>query len=126
MLSEKGYMDVRVEVTSAGGHSSLPPEHTVSQTRYPLLHLIPYTEHWSSCPRHHDNRGESTRPSTLAKRNIFHDCPMSSGTLSVVSGFIAFPRTQSSHGRFRSIQADSCTRESVSNDEGHDDNHTSC
>ncbi|KIM61312.1 hypothetical protein SCLCIDRAFT_122268 [Scleroderma citrinum Foug A] len=28
MMSEKGYMDVRVEVTSAGGHSSLPPEHT--------------------------------------------------------------------------------------------------
>ncbi|KAL4066388.1 hypothetical protein V8B97DRAFT_1979578 [Scleroderma yunnanense] len=27
-LSEKGYMDVRVEVLSPGGHSSLPPAHT--------------------------------------------------------------------------------------------------
>ncbi|KAH7890740.1 hypothetical protein F5I97DRAFT_1933907 [Phlebopus sp. FC_14] len=27
-VSEKGYMDVRVEVTSPGGHSSIPPEHT--------------------------------------------------------------------------------------------------
>ena len=52
MLSEKGYLDVRMEVTSAGGHSSLPPEHTVSHTRYPLLHLILCTEHRSSCPRY--------------------------------------------------------------------------
>jgi Gly-Xaa carboxypeptidase len=27
-IAEKGYLDVRVEVTSAGGHSSIPPEHT--------------------------------------------------------------------------------------------------
>ncbi|KIJ65710.1 hypothetical protein HYDPIDRAFT_110859 [Hydnomerulius pinastri MD-312] len=27
-LSEKGYMDVRVEVASPGGHSSVPPDHT--------------------------------------------------------------------------------------------------
>lgn len=29
-VAEKGYTDVRVEVTSPGGHSSLPPSHTVS------------------------------------------------------------------------------------------------
>ena len=28
-IAEKGYIDVRVEVTSPGGHSSVPPEHTV-------------------------------------------------------------------------------------------------
>ena len=28
-LSEKGYLDVRVEVTTKGGHSSVPPKHTV-------------------------------------------------------------------------------------------------
>ena len=29
-IAEKGYIDVRVEVTSPGGHSSVPPSHTVS------------------------------------------------------------------------------------------------
>lgn len=29
-IAEKGYTDVRVEVTSPGGHSSVPPPHTVS------------------------------------------------------------------------------------------------
>lgn len=29
-VGEKGYIDVRVEVTSPGGHSSVPPPHTVS------------------------------------------------------------------------------------------------
>lgn len=27
--SEKGYLDVLVEVSTPGGHSSVPPEHTV-------------------------------------------------------------------------------------------------
>jgi Gly-Xaa carboxypeptidase len=30
-IAEKGYLDVRVEVTAPGGHSSVPPHHTVSQ-----------------------------------------------------------------------------------------------
>ena len=119
-------MDVRVEVTSAGGHSSLPPEHTVSHTCHPFHHLIPHTEHWSSCPRYLNDRSESTRTPTLAQRDSIHDCPVSSGVLAAVPGFIAPPRTQSCHRRFRSIQVDSCTGESVSIDEGHDDNHTSC
>ena len=29
-IVEKGYLDVRIEVTSQGGHSSVPPSHTVS------------------------------------------------------------------------------------------------
>ena len=33
-IAEKGYIDVRVEVTSPGGHSSVPPQHTVSATIY--------------------------------------------------------------------------------------------
>ena len=28
-VAEKGYLDVRVQVTSPGGHSSIPPAHTV-------------------------------------------------------------------------------------------------
>jgi len=28
-ISEKGYMDVMINVASPGGHSSLPPPHTV-------------------------------------------------------------------------------------------------
>ena len=30
--AEKGYIDARVEVTAPGGHSSVPPAHTVSHT----------------------------------------------------------------------------------------------
>lgn len=33
---EKGYLDVRVEVSTKGGHSSVPPKHTVR-----FLYLIP-------------------------------------------------------------------------------------
>ena len=29
-IAEKGYFDVNVEVTAPGGHSSVPPQHTVS------------------------------------------------------------------------------------------------
>ena len=29
-VAEKGYLDVKIEVSSAGGHSSVPPPHTVS------------------------------------------------------------------------------------------------
>jgi Gly-Xaa carboxypeptidase len=29
-VGEKGYMDVSIELKTPGGHSSLPPEHTVS------------------------------------------------------------------------------------------------
>ena len=28
-IAEKGYLDVRVEVATPGGHSSIPPPHTV-------------------------------------------------------------------------------------------------
>lgn len=28
-IAEKGYMDVRLEISSPGGHSSVPPPHTV-------------------------------------------------------------------------------------------------
>ena len=29
-VAEKGYFDLRVSVSTSGGHSSVPPEHTVS------------------------------------------------------------------------------------------------
>ena len=29
-IAEKGYYDVKIEVATAGGHSSVPPPHTVS------------------------------------------------------------------------------------------------
>jgi len=32
-IAEKGYYDVKVEVASPGGHSSVPPPHTVSFSR---------------------------------------------------------------------------------------------
>jgi Gly-Xaa carboxypeptidase len=30
-IAEKGYVDVRVSVSTPGGHSSVPPPHTVSR-----------------------------------------------------------------------------------------------
>lgn len=33
-IAEKGYVDVRVDIASPGGHSSIPPPHTV---RYLVL-----------------------------------------------------------------------------------------
>lgn len=32
-VAEKGYLDVVVEVSAPGGHSSVPPLHTVSDTQ---------------------------------------------------------------------------------------------
>ena len=34
---EKGYLDVRVEVTTPGGHSSVPPPHTVCLVLRPIF-----------------------------------------------------------------------------------------
>lgn len=47
-IAEKGYLDVRVDVTSAGGHSSIPPKHTVRIFSFLLrdcLLTLPI-EHW--------------------------------------------------------------------------------
>lgn len=33
-ISEKGYLDVRIEVVLPGGHSSIPPPHTVLITSH--------------------------------------------------------------------------------------------
>ena len=33
-VSEKGYMDVMINVASPGGHSSLPPPHTVCSCHF--------------------------------------------------------------------------------------------
>ena len=37
--AEKGYFDVRIEVESPGGHSSVPPKHTV---RYLVIVISEY------------------------------------------------------------------------------------
>jgi len=36
-IAEKGYYDVKVEVAAPGGHSSVPPPHTVSFSRSHLV-----------------------------------------------------------------------------------------
>jgi len=44
-IAEKGYMDLLVEVSSPGGHSSVPPKHTVgpSNGTYGVLaHFIAF------------------------------------------------------------------------------------
>lgn len=45
-VSEKGYLDVRVEVNVRGGHSSIPPVHTVRThiSISPVTHL-PHIEY---------------------------------------------------------------------------------
>ena len=35
-IGEKGYLDTRVEVSSPGGHSSIPPSHTVGHFLCPF------------------------------------------------------------------------------------------
>jgi len=35
-VAEKGYIDVQLSVASPGGHSSIPPEHTVGSI-FPIL-----------------------------------------------------------------------------------------
>ena len=34
-IAEKGYVDTRVKVSTLGGHSSVPPAHTVSSIVFP-------------------------------------------------------------------------------------------
>jgi hypothetical protein len=40
-IAEKGYVDTRVKVSTSGGHSSVPPAHTVSRNGFPMV-LIEY------------------------------------------------------------------------------------
>lgn len=61
-IAEKGYMDVRVQVNTAGGHSSIPPRHTVnncpSESRL-SSHMNCQTEHWYSFISSRRNREKS-------------------------------------------------------------------
>lgn len=46
-IAEKGYVDTRVKVSTSGGHSSVPPAHTVSCNFLFLggSYLISFIEH---------------------------------------------------------------------------------
>lgn len=54
-VAEKGYLDVRVEVATPGGHSSVPPQHTVRwfitlHCAYILILPTPLPPvHWNPC-----------------------------------------------------------------------------
>ncbi len=41
-IAEKGYVDVQVEVATAGGHSSIPPDHTVYSLRDKVATSVTY------------------------------------------------------------------------------------
>ena len=66
-IAEKGALDVRLEVSSPGGHSSVPPPHTVRGSS-PFIYCssnshIPATlEHWHSFFPPGAPRTESLRP----------------------------------------------------------------
>src|SRR5579863_9678032 len=49
-IAEKGYMDVRVSVSTPGGHSSVPPPHTVSH--YVFWLVLPDTFYRASASLH--------------------------------------------------------------------------
>ena len=48
-IAEKGHLNVRVEVTAPGGHSSIPPPHTVFVIFTTYIHVIVIisAEHWN-------------------------------------------------------------------------------
>jgi hypothetical protein len=51
--SEKGYLDVKITLSTPGGHSSVPPPHTVRVDRYTFSLIIDQqycTEYWSPLP----------------------------------------------------------------------------
>ncbi|KAG9119676.1 hypothetical protein FRC07_005185 [Ceratobasidium sp. 392] len=50
-VAEKGYLDVRVEVATPGGHSSVPPEHTSIGVLASLLVAIESTPYEPELPR---------------------------------------------------------------------------
>ena len=48
-IAEKGSSEVKIEVATAGGHSSVPPPHTVSFSCYCMAkYLMIITEHWNT------------------------------------------------------------------------------
>ena len=60
-IAEKGYFDLTVEVTTPGGHSSVPPKHTVSLSvnapeNNPItqqsVRVLVFLQHFSSSMRH--------------------------------------------------------------------------
>lgn len=63
-VAEKGYFDLRMSVSADGGHSSVPPKHTVSSYDYRLcisqLNVNFHTEHWYSRCSDCAARSEST------------------------------------------------------------------
>lgn len=59
-IAEKGYFDVRVEVSSPGGHSSVPPSHTVSLPSDDFTLFIEFlSEYWYVVRPYSKVRGQS-------------------------------------------------------------------
>ncbi|KAJ7876836.1 hypothetical protein B0H13DRAFT_1632025 [Mycena leptocephala] len=50
-ISEKGYFDLKIEVFSAGGHSSVPPQHTSIGIISQIIVALEHTLHEPSFPR---------------------------------------------------------------------------
>ena len=62
-VAEKGYMDIRMDVLTPGGHSSTPPKHTVRITvsSLPSIHRHdPIGNRYLGCPYH--RTGGSSAP----------------------------------------------------------------
>lgn len=73
---EKGKLNVRIEVTTPGGHSSVPPPHTVRPPFFSstclLAHLEdePLSEHWSPLGTHNLSRSKPAPCDSLQKQHL--------------------------------------------------------
>jgi Gly-Xaa carboxypeptidase len=54
-IAEKGYLDTHVKVTAPGGHSSVPPAHTVNPLSFYYTLML-------TCSQEYRNSLSSTRP----------------------------------------------------------------
>ena len=72
-IVEKGYIDVRLSVASPGGHSSIPPKHTVRALSSHIRLLVTcHPEYWIFGCSHRRDRSQSNRPQALPR---YAHCP---------------------------------------------------
>ena len=72
-VTEKGYFDARLSVASPGGHSSIPPKHTVgTSVLCPWPYLTCYLEYRSFGCLHYQNRSQSHPRQAIQKYPILN------------------------------------------------------
>lgn len=82
-VAEKGYFDLRMTVSTSGGHSSVPPQHTVSDhddisVSHLWLIFILHLEHRYSCGFDCTTGGEPIHTPSIQRTTLLHNSSMSS------------------------------------------------